>query len=151
MCVPRVIMCYMTHSGVIQFINVWHNSEAVLHIFGFLAPLAVYICDMTHWYTSDMSHSCVTHSLLFRVVKQTDNTRWTYLIHHTCGMTHSCVTLLVVCPTYLCLSCRCPLFVNVWHDSSMYVTWTVHMCDTTHPFTCDMTHSCTCGKLDSCV
>jgi len=156
----------MTHSCATQFINVWHNSEAVLHILGFPPPLAMYICDMTHWYTSDMSHSCVTHSLLFRVVKQADYTWLTSLIHirvarlilvslYWLSIPHILAFRVAVPYLYMCdMTPPC-----MWHELSicvirpihLRVTWRIHVNVTNSIRVCKMASSCFVCNMSSFV
>jgi len=100
----------------------------------------VFVRDLIH--TSDMTHSYMCHDL------------FTYVCHGSfSGVTCLMCNVWRVHVTY------------VWQDSSIHVTWLIHICDRTHPYVwhdsfihetwlihmCDMTHSYMKYDLFICV
>jgi len=128
---------YVRHDSFIFLLNMWdmthlHATTAsrifMIHQYG--GVRRIYTCDMTH------SYMCMWHDAFIRVtclISCYSSIR-TWLIHivwllHVCDNIHQYDGVRRIHMCYLTHS-------RMWHDSFMFETRHIHMCDMPHPYVC---------------
>jgi len=148
-------ICDMTHSYV------WHDAFICV-------TWLMHMCDMTHAYLWHESFICVTWRI--HMCDMTHSYVWQVIWRNTfmCVVRECESHDSFICATHMCVSLerhkhRPPVCKGrhitcqscVWHESSICVTWLMHMCNILHAHErndsficvtwrihmCDMTHS----------
>jgi len=132
-CVTRLIhMCDTTHPYV------WHDSSICV-------TRLIHLCDTTHPYVWHASFICAMETVDFIYV---------YMQHicmyiHTFKYVHVCIYIHII-HLQSTTSCSWP-DVHELHDSSICVTWLIHMCDTTHPYVWQDSSICVTQLIHVCT
>ena len=113
---------------------------------------AMCLCDMTHPYVWHDSSICVTRPFICPM--WTVDCIYVYMQHicmyiHTFKYVHVCIYIHII-HLQSTTSCSWP-DVHELHDSSICVTWLIHMCDTTHPYVWQDSSICVTQLIHVCT